>query len=575
MLIHRTVLRSLLALTVAILVSVPVLAAVPVRAADSVAPTAQRFTVDVGPVHTAMIAGNGTPWAVGSNASGRLCTGDTAARTVFTPMIGLPSGRRATQVRVERDRTFVLDDAGIVRGCGASLGSSLVIIPGIPSGRTVVDLATGLQHLVVLLDDGRVYGIGEGASGQLSGNVARTSFAEIAGLPASSRAIDVAAGDEFTVVLDERGAVYGTGFNGSGQLGNLPTFNNQLTELVAKPAGVEIVQVAAGGRHTLAVGSNGRVYGVGRNAEGQLATTAATGNEPNWVRLRGADDVVAADGGAFHSVVLTADGTPLTTGSNSSGTQGRPAGGENLELTEFQAHAFDYVAPAFAEIAAGGDSTVGRDRHGYLFGAGDNAANQLRSQDSADVEALRRMFPQVVRAVSGASISGAPLPGRTLTAGRGTWSPSVGLGYQYVWKRDGVMVQSGPGQTYEVVAADAGRSLTAEVYGFLTSHINDDVLRTPPVRVGAVNLARPTVRGTARVGLKLTGARGSWNAPGYTFSLQWIRGASPIQGATKVNYTLKKADRGKSITLRVTARRVGFPTISAASAAIRVSKLVK
>ena len=50
----------------------------------------------------------------------------------------------------------------------------------------------------------------------------------------------------------------------------------------------------------------------------------------------------------------------------------------------------------------------------------------------------------------------------------------------------------------------------------------------------------------------------------------WKRGTAAIKGATKSAYKLTKLDKGKKITLIVTAHKVGFKALAAASKPIVV-----
>lgn len=92
---------------------------------------------------------------------------------------------------------------------------------------------------------------------------------------------------------------------------------------------------------------------------------------------------------------------------------------------------------------------------------------------------------------------------------------------------------------------------------------------TPPLTPTPRRFAsapRPTVSGTARVGKKLTARAGTWK-PAATVSYRWLRDGRSISGATRSTYTVTAADRGRRISVRVTARRAGYATTSKVSAA--------
>ncbi|CUR54746.1 putative Thermolysin [metagenome] len=80
------------------------------------------------------------------------------------------------------------------------------------------------------------------------------------------------------------------------------------------------------------------------------------------------------------------------------------------------------------------------------------------------------------------------------------------------------------------------------------------------------NTKRPTISGTAAVGRKLTAKPGTWQPDGVSFSYRWLRNGKKIKAATAKAYQLKAADRGKRISVKVTAAKAGYRSASATSA---------
>ena len=82
-----------------------------------------------------------------------------------------------------------------------------------------------------------------------------------------------------------------------------------------------VVAVAAGYGHTVALGSDGRVWAWGDNSEGQLGdgSTAQSGSP---VQVAGLSGVVAVAAGYGHTVALGSDERVWTWGANYSGQLG-------------------------------------------------------------------------------------------------------------------------------------------------------------------------------------------------------------------------------------------------------------
>jgi hypothetical protein len=83
----------------------------------------------------------------------------------------------------------------------------------------------------------------------------------------------------------------------------------------------------------------------------------------------------------------------------------------------------------------------------------------------------------------------------------------------------------------------------------------------------------PTIAGTKKSGSTLTAVTGTWSPTPTTYTYVWNRAASstgtkmPIPGATGKTYKLVTADKGKYITVTVTASKVGYADTAKTSTA--------
>jgi alpha-tubulin suppressor-like RCC1 family protein len=106
------------------------------------------------------------------------------------------------------------------------------------------------------------------------------------------------------------------GRNSQGQLGYDPdpattdTFENSSTP--GQVSGLmDVVAIAAGSNHNLAVKSDGTVWAWGFNSQGMLGNgSSGTGTDSNVpVQVSNLTDATDVSGGNFHSIALKSDGT--------------------------------------------------------------------------------------------------------------------------------------------------------------------------------------------------------------------------------------------------------------------------
>lgn len=185
------------------------------------------------------------------------------------------------------------------------------------------------------------------------------------------------------------------------------------------------------------------------------------------------------------------------------------------------------------------------------------------SATGAVVRIANSATPRTFARVGEPRVTGSRGVGRTLTADAGAWSPAP-TRITYQWKRNGIRIPDATAPVYTPTTADAGRyvsvAVTVRRAGYVTT------TRTSP-RVGIPMHAttRPSVIGTPKVGRGLYAKVGSWTPRPTSYAYQWYRGSTRIAGATGKTYTLRPADAGHRVRVRVTARRSGYSTGAAYS----------
>lgn len=152
------------------------------------------------------------------------------------------------------------------------------------------------------------------------------------------------------------------------------------------------------------------------------------------------------------------------------------------------------------------------------------------------------------------AISGLPHVGRTLTATPGTWAVTP-TSVDYQWYGDGVAIADATATTFTPTEAQLDQRLTVQVTAHADGYepITASSSGTSPVLLGqAAFTTGPSLTGTALVGRTLSASPGEFTPTGATPRYQWLRDGAEISGATSRTYTLRPADVGHRVAVRVT-----------------------
>jgi len=309
--------------------------------------------VAAGLKHTLAMKPDGTLWAWGRNAYGRLGDNTTTDRILPVQVHGADDAGYLSAVKgVEGGKYFSLavraDGTAWAWGYNTSgqLGDDTTSGKHVPvqvkgSGGDgflsgVVQIAGGENHSVALKADGTVWAWGANGYGQLGNDTTVNSHTPVQVLGAGgsgflSNVVAVAAGNKFSLALKEDGAVWAWGYNLYGRLGDNTTTKRKTPVQVHGVGDVgflaDITAIACGKGHCLALASNGTVYSWGLNGSGQVGDNS-TANRKTPIQVHGVGDigilsnVVAVAAGQTHSLAL-GDGSRLWSwGANGKGQLG-------------------------------------------------------------------------------------------------------------------------------------------------------------------------------------------------------------------------------------------------------------
>jgi hypothetical protein len=160
-------------------------------------------------------------------------------------------------------------------------------------------------------------------------------------------------------------------------------------------------------------------------------------------------------------------------------------------------------------------------------------------------------------------ISGTAVAGSTLTAAAGTWTTGTTLSYR--WYADGTAISGATGRTYKVASSLRDKKITVRVTGKKSGYAT--VTRTSAATARVQVALQPRISGTPKVTYTLRADRGTTWSAGTSFGYQWYANGKAISGATGATLKLGPARVGQKITVKVTGRKSGYPTVSRTSAA--------
>jgi alpha-tubulin suppressor-like RCC1 family protein len=409
--------------------------------------------------YTAALKGDGTVWTWGRNENGQLGDGSLTARSIPVRVVGLAN---VVQIAAGRFHMIARRSDGSVWTWGANnygeLGgdgyqrSTPAPVAGIPAA---VEIAAGTYHSLARTADGRVWAWGANDTGQLGDGTQAEPYrgrTQPGVVPGLQDVVQLAAGASHSLALRSDGSVWAWGNNASGQVGDGGPPTVRLTPVrVAAVAGV--VEISAGPLFTTVRSNDGRIMAWGDGGNGQLGD----GNYqpvplPVQLPMTGIAQLAA---GFLHSLALASDGGLWAWGSNGSGQLG-----DGTTTSRSIPSRVEGIT-GLAAVAVGAAHSVALRADGTVLTWGENAWGQL-----GNAALTFRSVPSVVPGLAGVTaVSGGGTMSLALTA-QGTvyeWGNLIGYGVGYSSPRlvelNGATAISAGG--YHAVAIVAGGALRA------------------------------------------------------------------------------------------------------------------
>ncbi|XP_033622450.1 probable E3 ubiquitin-protein ligase HERC4 isoform X7 [Fukomys damarensis] len=256
--------------------------------------------------------------------------------------------------------------------------------------KKVRDVGCGLRHTVFVLDDGTVYTCGCNDLDQLGHEKSRKKPEQVVALDAQN-IVAVSCGEAHTLALNDKGQVYAWGLDSDGQLGLLGSEECiRVPRNIKSLSDIQIVQVACGYHHSLALSKASEVFCWGQNKYGQLGLgiDCKRQTSPQLIKsLLGIPFMQVAAGGA-HSFVLTLSGAIFGWGRNKFGQLGL-----NDENDRYVPNLLKSLrSQKIVYICCGEDHTAALTKEGGVFTFGAGGYGQLGHNSTSHEINPRKVF---------------------------------------------------------------------------------------------------------------------------------------------------------------------------------------
>jgi alpha-tubulin suppressor-like RCC1 family protein len=285
--------------------------------------------VSCGNNHTAAVKKDGTLWTWGYDEYGELGLNDDDQNSELSP-VQVGTATTWKQVSCGLAHTAAVKTDGTLWTWGRNLEGQLGIntlnqqespVQTSVAGTTWKQVSCGGLHTTAIKTDGTLWAWGYNFYGQIGNGTTALTITPVEVTAGSTNWKQVSGGRFHTAAVKTDGTLWCWGQNAYGHLGD-NTSIDKTTPTQVSGGGTTWKQVAGGIRHTVAVKTDGTLYGWGQNSEGQLGLnnvtspiripTQVSGGGTNWKQVD-ADVITAA---------IKTDGTLWSWGFNQYGQIG-------------------------------------------------------------------------------------------------------------------------------------------------------------------------------------------------------------------------------------------------------------
>lgn len=303
------------------------------------------------------IKDDGTLWAWGSNANGKLGDGTTINRN--TP-VNIANNSTWTAV-AGNSFGIGIKSNGTLWTWGSSFGG--LVPTQVGTDNNWIKVAAGGFHMLAIKNDGTLWAFGQNAYGQLGIGSTIDNYTPTQ-VGSDNDWQSITAGGFHSAAIKTNGTLWTWGYNFSGQLGDGGTSTNRTTPYQVG-TGTNWLSVSSKNASVIAMKTDNTIWGWGSNAFGGLGIGSTTNkNTPTQIGIL--NDWQSIQSGFYHTFAIKNNGTLWACGYNSNGQLGD---GTNTNRTSLVQIGSD---TNWQEAFGGGDHSVGKKTNGILLTWGFN-----------------------------------------------------------------------------------------------------------------------------------------------------------------------------------------------------------
>jgi len=266
-----------------------------------------------------------------------------------------------------------LNNRGVL-GINNPAGDVATPVTTFAGGNNWKQVSAGLSHIAAIKTDGSLWNWGRGTESQLGNFAATDRSTPVTTFAGGNDWKQVACGAYTTLAIKTDGSLWGWGRGDNGELGNFSN-TNRSTPVTTFAGENNWKQVSGGQEHTAAIKTDGSLWTWGRNSYGALGTNSSGFSDRRSTPVTtfvGGNDWKQVDCGNDYTAAVKSDGSLWTWGRNTQGQLGiNNTTHKNIPVTTFAG------GNNWKSVACGDVHTIAIKTDGSLWIWGGNGQGQL------------------------------------------------------------------------------------------------------------------------------------------------------------------------------------------------------